>query len=75
MVYTSNNHSLNKHQHADISSVLEPEPQEQILFALAELEPEGITVRVPEPDLDPNTTKLNEKKSKKSKMRGQLSRI
>jgi hypothetical protein len=41
---------LNKHQHADCSSVVEPKPvpQEQNLFALAEPEPECITVRVPE---------------------------
>jgi hypothetical protein len=42
----------NEHQLADSSSVVEPKPvsQEQNLFALAEL------VRVPELDLDPNTT-------------------
>ncbi len=40
------------------SSVVEPEPEPQGLqhFALAEPEPECITVLLPEPDLDPDLT-------------------
>jgi hypothetical protein len=35
---------------------VKPEPQEPLLFALAEPEPECILVLVPEPDLDPDPT-------------------
>jgi hypothetical protein len=52
-------------------SVVEPDRR----IALAELEPECITVPDPnpEPDLDPGVTKNVIKKVKKSKLRGPLS--
>jgi hypothetical protein len=47
---------LCKNTSKSIRIVGEPVPQEKQLFALAEPEPECITVQVPEPDLDPDPT-------------------
>ncbi len=52
---------------------LEPEYQERQLFALAKPEPKCISVPVLEPDSDLDPTYNETRKSKKSKMRGQLS--